>query len=298
MSLGEDIVPHTASTSLSTSSPGVSSLNAVYDVENKNYKDSKGIKRVKGKEMEMEKEDDISLTGNCNEVVSRIKQAAASYLFQTKRQIGTAESSDLNACAGSYKKPRTDQSESPSSAGGVLGDVSRGDGEMDVEMDIEMGTGMGTGMGVESGTRTEAGAGANTGVIAMDQGGVILSSVHTGNSPCHSTTPIDALRAGSTPQTGTLDSTPLRYRLNAVVRHIGTDAFTGHYICDTATHETPATPLSGIYRSEVDEGESAGRRKSTVAAWSRNNDSLVNSVNEETVLSEMDTPYIFFYTRI
>jgi Ubiquitin carboxyl-terminal hydrolase len=294
MSLGEDIVPHTASTSLSTSSPSVSSPNAVYDVENKNHKDSKGIERVKGKEMEMEKEkeDDNSLTGNCNEVVSRIKQAAASYHFQTERQTGTAESSDLSACVGSHKRPRTNQSESSSSAGGVLGDVSRGDGEMDVEMDIEMGTGI----GVESGTRTEAGAG--TEVIAMDQGGVILSSVHTGNSPCHSTTPIDALRAGSTPQTGTLDPTPLRYRLNAVVRHIGTDAFTGHYICDTATHETPATPLSSINRSEVNEGEIVGRRKSTVAAWSRNNDSLVNSVNEETVLSEMDTPYIFFYTRI
>jgi hypothetical protein len=282
MSLGEDVVPHTASTLLSTS-PSAQSPNALTDVQHSKSKDEEMVK-----EMEKEQEDVISLTGKCSDVVSRIKQSAASYLCETQGhgqgqgQGGSADSSDQSAREGSVKKPRNDQGELLSSlVGGSLGNTSGGDGGM--QMDVEI--------GIETGTAT--------GVITIDQDDAIISTMRTSATLFNATTPIVAPRAGLTPQIGTLDPSPLRYRLNAVVRHIGSDAFTGHYICDTAVHETPATPPNSINRLvDVNEGEHASSRKSTAAAWSRNNDSLVNSVDEESVLSEMDTPYIFFYTRI
>jgi Ubiquitin carboxyl-terminal hydrolase len=289
MSLGEDVVPHTAYTSLSTS-PSAQSPHAASGVRHSNSKDKKNE----------EKEDFISLTDKCSDVVSRIKKSAAFYLAETQGQRqghgqeGSAEASDQSSWEGPVKISRKDRGELFSySAESLLGDMRSGDGEM--QMDVEIGVET----GVEAVIVSGAGTGTGTGVIAIDQDEATVSAGHRCTSPFYSTTPTDALRAGLTPQTGTLDPSPLRYRLNAVVRHIGSDAFTGHYICDTAAHEAPATLHSSTDRLvDGNEDESACSRRSNGATWSRNNDSLVNSVDEEIVLSEMDTPYIFFYTRI
>ena len=131
----------------------------------------------------------------------------------------------------------------------------------------------------------------------------------------------------------------LQYRLSAVVRHIGINAFSGHYICDTysslrdldvtvkptcpslsnpissiissasdsVSYDTPArgtTPASG--KGNEGGGERGGGERGvgregvdgSAGVWHRNNDSLVTEIKEIDVLTDMSSPYIFFYSRV
>ena len=130
---------------------------------------------------------------------------------------------------------------------------------------------------------------------------------------------IDTVTSGEPP--GTLDLQIPQYRLNAVVRHIGVNAFSGHYICDTLHQSIPhpistTTPLPlppSSYNDNNDNSEEVtvlkspqqlDNKKSTFqsldpgSSWHRNNDSLVTPLEEQNVLEEMNTPYIFFYSRV
>ena len=123
----------------------------------------------------------------------------------------------------------------------------------------------------------------------------------------------------------TSDLIELQYQLSAVVRHIGVTAFTGHYICDTLappsssssssstssssgspsllTSTTASTPslaqsiLSSL-QSEHEQNGSSDCNDAIPVIWNRTNDSLVHRIPESTVLSDMESPYIFFYTKI
>ena len=67
----------------------------------------------------------------------------------------------------------------------------------------------------------------------------------------------------------------LVYTLKAVVRHEGSGAFSGHYICDTYN---PAAVAQGGAKT-----------------WLRCNDSMVTPIDEATVLREMESPYVLMY---
>lgn len=67
-----------------------------------------------------------------------------------------------------------------------------------------------------------------------------------------------------------LEYTSSTYKLNSVVRHWGSDAQSGHYICDIRT---------------------AGH------AWSRCDDSKVYDIEEDRVFAENTDAYVLFYTR-
>lgn len=77
-----------------------------------------------------------------------------------------------------------------------------------------------------------------------------------------------------------LESLGTRYTLSAVVRHLGSDAFAGHYICDTLVPHS-------IESGKVHTGNQ----------WRRCNDSHVAPILESEVLAEQESPYILFYTR-
>ena len=131
----------------------------------------------------------------------------------------------------------------------------------------------------------------------------------------------------------------LQYRLSAVVRHIGINAFSGHYICDTYSSlrdlecatvkpscPSLSNPISSIISSTSESvssgtpargttpapgkgngggggggGERGGGREGgdgSAGVWHRNNDSLVTEIKEIDVLTDMSSPYIFFYSRV
>jgi len=69
------------------------------------------------------------------------------------------------------------------------------------------------------------------------------------------------------------------YELCAVVRHIGIGAIAGHYVSDV----------------RADAGAKGHDHK---PIWKRCNDSVVSFVTEDKVISEQDTPYILFYSKI
>jgi hypothetical protein len=84
-----------------------------------------------------------------------------------------------------------------------------------------------------------------------------------------------------------LDSLGTRYTLSAVVRHLGSDAFAGHYICDTLV------PSSSVASESVSKTQGS----MTSNQWRRCNDSHVAPVLESEVFAEQESPYILFYTR-
>lgn len=83
-----------------------------------------------------------------------------------------------------------------------------------------------------------------------------------------------------------------KYKLAAVVRHIGSGAFAGHYTCDISNAMTP--------RRDFDRTPNEVRSNSiytgAATAWSRCNDAMISPVTLEAVLEEQETPYILFYT--
>ena len=70
------------------------------------------------------------------------------------------------------------------------------------------------------------------------------------------------------------------YTLVSVIRHLGSDLSSGHYICD------------------VKNKNSNSNTGATDNKWSRCDDSTVSVISEEKVLRETDTPYIMIYERI
>ena len=74
-----------------------------------------------------------------------------------------------------------------------------------------------------------------------------------------------------------------QYRLSAVVRHMGNNVFTGHYICDTFTAASAASRVGKALRPG--------------GAWRRCDDSVVMPITEEEVLADQTSPYILFYER-
>ena len=83
-----------------------------------------------------------------------------------------------------------------------------------------------------------------------------------------------------------------RYRLRAVVRHMGSNVFSGHYICDTFTG-------TGAGSSGSSGGGGSGNRGGGRGAgsWQRCDDSIVSPISEEAVLKDETSPYILFYER-
>ena len=78
---------------------------------------------------------------------------------------------------------------------------------------------------------------------------------------------------GSPLSPSNLATGPQRYALSAVVRHFGSTAFSGHYMCDI--------------KSDVDGGK-----------WTRCDDSSMYPVKEEEVFEDKITPYILFFSLI
>ena len=74
------------------------------------------------------------------------------------------------------------------------------------------------------------------------------------------------------------------YRLSAVVRHMGNNVFTGHYICDIFTAASAASRV--------------GKALKPGGSWRRCDDSAVAPITEEEVLADQTTPYILFYERV
>ena len=181
----------------------------------------------------------------------------------------------------------------------------------------EMKTGSGSGTGMGTGTGTGTGTG-----IGMGVGGK--------RSPASSV----EKSVGMFEDRIDIESS-LQYRLSAVVRHIGINAFSGHYICDTysslrdlecatvkPTCPSLSNPISSIISSTSDSisydttargttpasgkgdgggGEGGGGREGgdgSAGVWHRNNDSLVTEIKEIDVLTDMSSPYIFFYSRV
>lgn len=66
-----------------------------------------------------------------------------------------------------------------------------------------------------------------------------------------------------------IDSTGSLFHLNAVIRHLGHDTLSGHYIADVRS----------------DKG------------WQRCDDSLVSDISEQQVVNEKENAYILFYVR-
>lgn len=160
--------------------------------------------------------------------------------------------------------------------------------------------------------------------LILSEAAAYLSGTTTTGSSDPSTDPanlaVDTEDSGEI-SAGTLDLGVPQYRLNAVVRHIGENAFSGHYICDTLHQTIPLpntaipsipsiTPLPSCHDDNNEEVTvletplSCEKTKPTIQnvdpeySWNRNNDSLVTPLEEHNVLTEMNTPYIFFYTRI
>jgi len=74
-----------------------------------------------------------------------------------------------------------------------------------------------------------------------------------------------------------VDKSHARYSLRAVVRHEGTSATSGHYICDR--HDAEAAAKRGDSKT-----------------WLRCNDQMETPVAETSVLTQMESPYVLFYT--
>ena len=75
-------------------------------------------------------------------------------------------------------------------------------------------------------------------------------------------------------QTKKAENSVTDYHLATVIRHLGSDLSSGHYICDVRT------------------------RDDTRDRWSRCDDSTVAEISEKKVFGETDSPYILIFERI
>ena len=157
--------------------------------------------------------------------------------------------------------------------------------------------------------------------INIDQHQCTSSGCVTTSSPPYAVSNAEAMQ--------TVDPVELQYQLSAVVRHIGVTAFAGHYICDTLAPPSSSFPSSSSFSSSNpianspsiptstststttlaqnmvssflsghEENSNSDSNNAESAIWNRTNDSLVHRIPESTVLADMESPYIFFYTRI
>ena len=108
----------------------------------------------------------------------------------------------------------------------------------------------------------------------------------SGNPPTSTSSSTHAHAAGDNDNASAAPGAAARweYRLSAVVRHMGNNVFTGHYICDTYTAVTATSRI--------------GKALGAGGAWRRCDDSIVAPISEEDVLADKISPYILFYERV
>jgi len=91
------------------------------------------------------------------------------------------------------------------------------------------------------------------------------------------------------------DST--RYALRSVVRHIGANAVSGHYITDVCSLRGETTTAVGP--EEASDTGIAAAAVGPVGRWRRCDDSVVKAVSERDVCAAMQhTPYLIIYERL
>ena len=96
--------------------------------------------------------------------------------------------------------------------------------------------------------------------------------------------PAESSQAG---RSGALQQGAAKYELTAVVRHQGSNARSGHYVCDLPDNKYGAAGA----------GAGEGANSSSIdVKWRRCDDSTVRPTTLAKVLAEQDTPYLLFYT--
>ena len=70
----------------------------------------------------------------------------------------------------------------------------------------------------------------------------------------------------------------MKYKLSAVVRHLGDNANSGHYVTDLPDND---------YKGSAVEGK-----------WRRCDDRMIRPITLDKVLAEQDNPYLLFYTFV
>ncbi len=82
-------------------------------------------------------------------------------------------------------------------------------------------------------------------------------------------------------------SMPATYVLSGVVRHLGVDCRSGHYVADV-----PLPDSSSSSATPAAEGVSLSDK------WKRCDDSSVREISLKTVLGDRDSPYLLFYRLV
>lgn len=90
----------------------------------------------------------------------------------------------------------------------------------------------------------------------------------------------DAEIEGSTSSSSSL---PGRYALSGVVRHLGIDCKSGHYVADVPMPQKAGTASTGISLSDK---------------WKRCDDSTVREIPLEKVIADKESPYLLFYRLV